>query len=342
VHVDPPSRFAAGTRAAPGGEAATFEASTDALENSSFAVFGPFHLETILSGVARVDVAIAPHGLSLSDADVVTWVGQAVDGIAAYYGRFPVDRTLVIVQAGKPGAPTRGETLGDGGPAVLVRAGSQVTAATTRDEWVVTHELLHVTLPSLSHEHAWLSEGIATYVEPVVRARAGLVTPEKFWQDLVEGLPQGLPEKGDEGLEHTHTWGRTYWGGALFCLVADVTIRERTHEARSLDDALRAIVSTGADTEEHWSIDRFLEVGDAGTGTHVLQEVYRAMGLAPGAVDLSALWVRLGVRVEGTHVLFDDHAPLASVRRAITSVGQPGTKRLIDDARKVSVDRSGK
>jgi len=319
VHVEPPYRFAAGTRPAPGAGADTFEASIEAIEGSSFAVFGNFALNDVRSGTSRVDVAIAPYRLALAERDVLAWIGAAVDSLAAYFGRFPVDRTLVIVQAGRPGSPTRGETLGDGGPAVLVRAGSKVTAATTRDDWVVTHELIHVSLPSLSRDHVWLSEGIATYVEPVARARAGLVTQEKFWRDLVEGLPQGLPETGDQGLERTHTWGRTYWGGALFCLMADVTIRERTHGARSLDDALRGIVATGDDVESLWSVERFLDVGDRGTGTHVLGELFASMALAPGTVDLAALWKRLGVRVEGDRVVFDDGAPLAAIRVAITA-----------------------
>ncbi len=318
VRVDPPARFAAGTHPAPDGEPDAYEAGTEALEGASFAAFGPFHADTVRSGTARVETAVAPHALALSEAEAVAWIRTAVDGIAAYFGRFPVDRALVVVMAGKPDSPTRGETLGDGGPAVLVRAGGKVTAATTGDDWVATHELLHASLPSLSREHVWLSEGLATYVEPVVRARAGLVTPEKFWRDLVEGLPLGLPEKGDEGLERTHTWGRTYWGGALFCFVADVAIRERTAGARSLDDALRGVVATGADVEARWPIERFLDVGDEATRTHVLRDLYRDMALAPGAVDLSALWGRLGVRVQGDRVLFDDGAPLAGVRRAIT------------------------
>jgi hypothetical protein len=321
VQVATPLRFVAGMRPAPNGkagEADAFEADTADLEGSSFAVFGRFGLETISSDRARVDVAIARSALALSDAEVVAWVRSAVDGIAAYYGRFPVDRALVVVQSGRPGSPTRGATLGDGGPAVLVRAGSKVTGATTRDDWVVTHELLHVSLPSLSREHEWLGEGVATYVEPIVRARAGLVTAEKFWGDLVEGLPQGLPESGDQGLERTHTWGRTYWGGALFCLMADLAIRERTSNQRSFDDALRGIVATGADVEAHWTIERFIEVGDRATGTGALGDLYRQMALAPGTVDLRSVWTRLGVRAERDRILFDDNAPLAAVRRAIT------------------------
>jgi predicted metalloprotease with PDZ domain len=166
----------------------------------------------------------------------------------------------------------------------------------------------------------WLGEGIPSYVEPIARVRAGLLTPRKLWRDLVEGLPQGLPETGDQGLERTHTWGRTYWGGTLFCLLADVTIRERTGNTRSFDDVLRAFVATGQGVEAHWSIDEMLDRGDEATGTTVLRELYRTMGSAPSPVDLQALWKRLGVQVVGDGVGFDDSAPLAAVRRGIAGL----------------------
>jgi hypothetical protein len=316
VRSTSPTRFAAGTHPPPDGAPDAFETSTDTIDGSGFAVFGPFHQATVHSGSARVELAISPQGLALADADVVTWVRTAVDAIATYLGRFPAARTLLVVLPGKGGS-TRGETLGDGGPAVLLRVAEGVTAVTARDDWVVTHELLHVSLPSLSPAHAWLDEGLATYVEPIVRARAGIISPEKVWYDMVEGLPQGLPQGGDEGLERTRTWGRTYWGGALFCFVADVMLRERTHNAQSLDEVLRAGVRTGANVEAHWDMQRWLDEGDRATGTDVLHTLYRDLALAPGTVDLNSLWSRLGVRVVGHTVTFDDRAPLAAVRRAI-------------------------
>jgi predicted metalloprotease with PDZ domain len=313
VNVAVPARFVAGTWPSRDHASNTFEASTDALEGSSFAAFGNLHSKVVMRDGARIEVAVAPSGLVLTDDEAVAWVENAVNAIAMYYGRFPVDRTLVIVMAGKAGSPTRGETLGDGGPAVLIRVGSGVTATNVRDDWVITHELFHVTLPTLSHEHIWLSEGMPTYVEPLARARAGLLAPEKLWADLVEGLPQGLPEAGDLGLETTHTWGRT------FCLLADVSIRERTANVRSLDDALRAVVATGAHVDVRWDIERLLQVGDQGTGTNVLHELYLRLGLAPGSVDLPALWTSLGVRDRDGRVTFDEAAPLASIRRSMTA-----------------------
>jgi hypothetical protein len=296
-----------------------FEASTFDIDAASFAVFGPFHAETVRKGNARVDIAVAPSGLAISPTEVNAWVGRAVTEIADYYGSFPTPRSLVVVVPGAS-ASTEGVTLGDGGPSVVIRVGRGLTASQTLDDWVVVHELLHVTLPSLGRQEAWLSEGIATYVEPIVRARAGVVSAPRYWSDLVKGLPQGLPELGDQGLEQTHTWGRTYWGGALFCLIADVRIREKTRGTRSFDDALRGIIATGANVASHWSVDQFLDEGDRMTGVTVLRDLYREMGLAPGTVDLEALWKRLGVHVEaGGRVVFDDRAELASLRRAITT-----------------------
>ena len=45
----------------------------------------------------------------------------------------------------------------------------------------------------------------------------------------MKSMPFGLPKEGDKGLDYTHTWGRTYWGGAIFCLLADIEIRQQTN-----------------------------------------------------------------------------------------------------------------
>jgi hypothetical protein len=316
VHASLPARFAAGTSRAPDGATDTFEAAIETIDVASFAVFGRFDAVPITRGRALVDVAVAPSGLALSTSDVRAWIGGAVDALDAYFGGFPSAHVLVVVLAGGGGS-TRGETLGAGGPAVVLRAGSALRASTTADDWVATHELIHAVLPSLPRAQSWLEEGVATYVEPIARARIGTVTPEKMWGDLALGIPQGLPEAGDEGLDRTHTWGRTYWGGALFCLEADVEIRERTGNQKSLDDVLRAAARSGDDAT-NWTIDRFLDEAERATGTRVVRDLYERMALAPGSVDLGHLWTRLGVHVDGKRVSFDDGAPLAGIRRAIT------------------------
>jgi predicted metalloprotease with PDZ domain len=86
-------------------------------------------------------------------------------------------------------------------------------------------------------------------------------------------MPQGEPTKDDHGLNNTHTWGRTYWGGAMFCLVADMTIREKTGNQKGLQDALRAIVASGRTIDKEASLLETLQIGDRATGTSVLTDM---------------------------------------------------------------------
>jgi hypothetical protein len=320
-HVDPGANghFASGFRRAENSAPDTYLLPAGALDDSSFTALGAIHVAEVPAGDTTVRLAVAPKGLALTEADAEAWLSASAGAVAHYYlGHLPARHTLVVIMSGS-GSSTRGETLGGGGPAVMVRASDSVNANTTRDDWIVVHELLHANFPDLGRQHAWLSEGLATYVEPIARARIGQVDDQKFWRDLVEGLPQGLPEAGDQGLENTHTWGRTYWGGALFCLLADVTIRERTSNTRSLDDVIRWIGSTGDVDDVHWEMQRFIAAGQQATGTEVLRELYQSLAEKPGTVNLSELFARLGVRLAQGVLSFDDSAPLAKIRRSITA-----------------------
>jgi len=140
------------------------------------------------------------------------------------------------------------------------------------------------------------------------------------WRDLAEGLPQGQPGPGDRGLDATDTWGRRYWGGAGFWFLADVTIREKSGGTRSLDDALRGVVLAGGNVAATWDLERALALGDEATGAAVLVDLYRRMGSAPVTIDVDAQLAKLGVSVgkEG-RVTYDDTAPNAAIRRAITA-----------------------
>ncbi len=61
-----------------------------------------------------------------------------------------------------------------------------------------------------------------------------------------------------------------------------------------------------------------LTTGDQATGVPVLTELYNEWSAKPVTPDLNALWKQLGVVSDGKTVRFDDSAPLASVRKAIT------------------------
>jgi hypothetical protein len=311
--MPPGVEFTSGIRPV-AGVSDTYGASAESLDESAFTVFGGRKLLLEPPGT----FAVVGRGLPLDDGAVLHWLNGELSAISAYFHRAPADYLMLTVVPGTS-AVTRGETLSGGGLSVLVRVGTGVTPEKLADDWVVAHELVHVTFPTLSYDDTWFAEGMASYVEPVARARAGLLTTERFWADLVDGLPQGLPPPGDRGLSGNHEWGRVYWGGTLYFLLADIELRRRTGGKRTLDDALRATTDR-AGGEAHWTTSDVLEAGDRATGTRVLHELYARLADAPGTQDLAALWASLGVERTGSGVHFEDSAPLASVRAAITSV----------------------
>jgi hypothetical protein len=202
-------------------------------------------------------------------------------------------------------------------PQITVAISEFATESSLRDDWIMTHEMVHLAFPSVSEDHHWIEEGIATYVEPIARAQIGDLPAEKVWRDLMDGLPRGMPAAGDRGLDNTHTWGRTYWGGALFCLLADDQIHRRTNNRFGLQDALRGIVRAGGNMSQEWPLSRALKVGDDATGVPVLTELYNRMKATPMTPDLSELWDDLGVRASNNSVMFQQDAPHAAVVRSI-------------------------
>ena len=185
----------------------------------------------------------------------------------------------------------------------------------------MTHELVHTAFPNVSEAHHWIEEGIATYVEPIARAQLGTLSAKRLWAEMFFGMPKGEPGPFDKGLDQTPTWGRTYWGGALFCLVADIRMRQATNNRKGLQDALRGIRDAGGTIEVDWPLRLAFETGDKASQTKVLSTLYSEMKDRPVFVDLPTLWNDLGVTYSNGAVVLSDSAPLATIRRSITSPG---------------------
>jgi len=268
-------------------------------------------------GGARLDVYIDADDFSSGNAVLLDWVRRSARAVIAYFGRFPVAQARLYITVTDGGRVSRGVRYGEGGAHITISVGRSTTVHDINADWELTHEMVHFGFPSVNRRHHWIEEGTATYVEPIARAMTGILTGEQVWSEMRRDMLQGLPEAGDHGLDHTHTWGRTYWGGALFCLAADVEIRRRTGNTMGLQDALRAINRAGGTIEAEWPLERALRIGDEATEGRTLTELYDKMASQPFVVDLNYLWEQLGVRDNRSGVVLDPKAPWAPVREAI-------------------------
>jgi hypothetical protein len=269
-------------------------------------------------GGGTIEISFEPPPSAPLRQLVLDWIATAARAVTTYYTKFPVPHVAIAVSFHDGEGVDSGRAFGWEHAHISISVGSATTAADFADDWTMTHEMVHLAFPSVPRSHHWIEEGLAVYVEPIARARSGDLTPQKVWGDMVDAMPQGLPKPNDRGLDFTHTWGRTYWGGALYCLLADVEIRKRTGNRMGLEDAVRGIQKSGGSIEVEWPLERALETADQAVGVSVLEDLYNRMRATPVSPDLDQLWKELGVERQGKTVVFDDTAPLAAIRRAIT------------------------
>lgn len=269
-------------------------------------------------GGATIHVGFAPGEMALPKEKILDWVKTSARAVSTYYGHFPV-QSLRLLLVPVDGPRVRGGTTwGYRGAAIRVLIGREASEDDLKRDWVMVHEMVHTALPDLDDRYAWLSEGLAVYIEPVARVQAGDLTAQEIWRAMMRDMPKGLPQAGDQGLDNTDTWGRKYWGGALFCLLADIEIRKRSGNRLGLQDAMRGVLAAGGNHEKDWTLARVLSTADQAVGGEVLTHLHDEMGPKPVTPDLAALWQDLGVKMQGETVAFDDTAPLASIRKAIT------------------------
>ena len=273
----------------------------------------------ITMGKSVIEASLPSAGIDLAPPSLIAWVTVAARAVTAYYGVFPTAKALVTVNAIEDRAGVlNGTTYGGDPPRTRMGVGQHTTTRQFENDWTMTHEFVHLAFPNMTREHHWLEEGQATYIEPIARAQIGTLTPERVWGDMIRDMYQGLPGPNDRGLDFTRTWGRTYWGGALYCLLADVGIRERTRNRAGLQQALRGVLAADGNIEYDWPIEEALQTADKAVKVSVMTELYNQMKDKPFAPDLNELWQRLGVELVEGRVRFRDDAPLAEVRKAIT------------------------
>jgi hypothetical protein len=254
----------------------------------------------------------------LSQQELQGWVLRSAEIVTQYYGGFPVDEAWVALRGTRGERVMNGRADGSVGAVINVDVGLSATSAALADDWILVHELIHFAFPSLPRRHHWLEEGLSVYVESIARANAGDLSVDAVWIGFLDGMPRGLPRAGDKGLDYTPTWGRTYWGGALFCLLADIQIRQQTDGRKTLRDALRAIVAAGYDMTRPGDIRAVLTVADQATGVTVLLDLYDEMRDQPVPAEVDSLWAELGVTERDGKIVYDDNAPQADIRRALT------------------------
>jgi predicted metalloprotease with PDZ domain len=189
-------------------------------------------------------------------------------------------------------------------------------------DWTCTHEFLHLGVPRLPPEDAWLFEGLATYYTELVRARAGVITPREAYQHLLDGFERGKKQawartlrQASAEMRETRAFYRVYWSGAALAFLTDVAARRAG--SATLDDALRSFAQCCAASEREWTAEQVLAALDATLGTPRFAPLAKAWLDRAAFPDVTPLLRELGVSPGAGKEANFTAAPSAALRDAI-------------------------
>jgi hypothetical protein len=183
-----------------------------------------------------------------------------------------------------------------GGPSILLLPSSYAGVAELEADWVAIHELSHLWLPRLHAEDRWLSEGIATYLQEVLRARCGLQSSDRAWRRLQEGLERGRRSgtgrrlsSESRAMNRTGAYQRVYWAGTAFALEIDVLLRQRSNGEATLLTALSGAQQRRGIDADLVSASAFLKSLERASGTDFIEELGRQYAASAVFPDTSYL-----------------------------------------------------
>jgi hypothetical protein len=252
------------------------------------------------------------------------WVAEAADATRTRSGRFPLAKARVRVSetdSRDPSPVPWGQTRRDDPVAVLLYVRRDADAASLRADWTAVHELSHLYHPYLGDRGRWLAEGLASYYQNVLRARAGMLDADEAWRRLDAGFRRG--ERAASGMR-LDAMGRTrggtmriYWAGAAYWLDADITLR--TRHRTTLDAVLDRYTRCCLDGSAEVVPEDFVATLDRVAGVAVFVPLYERHAADTVFPDVVPLLRALGLKRDGDTLRLSQYDAGARLRRAITS-----------------------
>jgi hypothetical protein len=260
------------------------------------------------------------------------WITDSANAVTKLYGQFPRLRTqvLLIPAAAAGGGAIFGLVKRGGGMGVHILVSEPLQPEPLSKDWIAVHEMSHLFVPFTVKSEIWFSEGIATYYQNVLRARANLIRPEEAWTNLWRGFASGRQEfrgrtlgVATEAMGREGIYLRVYWGGTAVVFAADLELRRKTQNQMSVDQALKKFSECCLSSQRYCAVDDLLEKLDEKAGDDTFVRLAEELAAKPVYPDFTDTWKWLGVSFQNGSAILDPDAPGASVRDAIMQSNHP-------------------
>ena len=294
----------------------------------SWIVLGHFFKKEVIVNGTQFDISIL-DGSPTPDAEALAeWITQEATHVQSALGEISFSNVQVFIfpnaRARQP-VPVAYVTRG-GSPTLHLMINQRRDMQEFYDDWTVTHELSHLFLPFISPDDAWFYEGFASYYQYVVRARKGLLSPQKAWSNLLYGFRRGSREAEARGLtlfEATQKmyqgepFMQVYWGGAAMRLIADVELIKQSNGVWSLDRVIQEFNLCCMDRTRAWAALEVLSIFDELYGYPLFVPLMNRYVNANEFPDMADTFQSLGLVVNEGDVMLTDDADHRSLRDTI-------------------------
>lgn len=259
--------------------------------------------------------------------NLVDWIDHISEALRNVYGHWPHEYWQVAI------APTaaRGsdpipwaQVLRSPATRVEFYTTANPTLEELRSDWTGYHEMAHLLIPYRGWGDYWFTEGLASYYQNVLQARAGIITEQQMWQKLYDGFQRGIAEKRFNGRPLSDVsknmrvdggFMRVYWSGACYFLAADTRLRLQSAGALTLDDALAKLNACCG--QSSMSVPHIVTKLDQLNHVTIFGELYEEFVDATEFPSFDMLFASLGVKVINGVVVLQQDGPEARLRRAI-------------------------
>lgn len=258
------------------------------------------------------------------------WLTQISSDFVTAFGQLPRDRIRIRIDTTRAHEPVPwGQVNRKVTNEILFVVDPDFAFDDFASDWTAYHEFAHLLIPYRGWGDLWLSEGLASYYQNLLQARAGRFSEKRMWEKLLAGFERGhdnrdwngtdLSSVGDN-LGVTRQQMRTHWSGVLYWLTMDA--RLRANGPHSVDALLVALKTCCQ--RRPLSARQLVQTLDqlAGLSPHAeygferLFDEYRSSLKMP---DHQPVLQRLGVEYRSWFggIRFDPDAEWASVRQQL-------------------------
>ena len=257
------------------------------------------------------------------------WLSTSLNAVKTITDRYPVDEFSVLLAAAPGGEAVRfARVRRSSPPQIHFYLNPTASLDELIDDWHSYHEFAHLLIPFPGNRDIWFTEGLASYYQYLLQARAGVIDSDEAWRRLLQGFERGLNDRSGRGQDlrslspamwQLQAYRRVYWTGAAYFLRVDTRLRTESNGEHSLDSVLTTFNQCCVDRRQRWNARALIEqFGDLSL-PQVWQEEYEASIDQPAEPEFESALERLGISQGPFGIRFSSEPDTRALREAISN-----------------------